>query len=153
MTCFPEVQKKAQLEIDTIIGSDRLPTAADRDNLPYIHALCLEVYRWSPVGPLGVQLRFRICTSRRSADANVAVPHRLMEDDVYEGYYFPKGSIVIPNVWCGLCCVPCDGLLTILLGALGKWPAMLKFTLVTTCSIQTDSSIRINMKLNETPVV
>lgn len=57
MTCYPEVQKKAQLEIDAVIGNDRLPTAADRDSLPYIHALCLEVYRWNPVGPLGKDLR------------------------------------------------------------------------------------------------
>ncbi|KAH9920814.1 cytochrome P450 [Amylocystis lapponica] len=80
MTCYPEVQKKAQLEIDSVIGTDTLPTLDDRDRLPYVRALWLEVLRWNPVAPLGV-------------------PHRLMEDDVYEGYFLPKGSLVIANIW------------------------------------------------------
>lgn len=32
----PEVQRKAQAEIDTVVGHGRLPTFADRDSLPYI---------------------------------------------------------------------------------------------------------------------
>jgi hypothetical protein len=28
-----------------------------------------------------------------------AVPHRLVMDDVYEGYFLPAGSIVIGNTW------------------------------------------------------
>ena len=27
------------------------------------------------------------------------VPHATTEDDVYKGYFIPKGSIVVPNVW------------------------------------------------------
>lgn len=53
MTLHPDAQRKAQKEIDSVVGSDRLPTAADREHLPYINALCLEVLRWNPVGPLG----------------------------------------------------------------------------------------------------
>ena len=53
MVRYPEVQKKAQEEIDRVVGPDRLPTLADRDNLPYMKALCTEVLRWIPVGPLG----------------------------------------------------------------------------------------------------
>ena len=53
MTCFPEVQRKAQAEIDTFVGCDRLPSIADKDILPYVHAIVLEVLRWFPVGPLG----------------------------------------------------------------------------------------------------
>lgn len=26
------------------------------------------------------------------------MPHRLMEDDVFQGYQIPKGTIIIPNV-------------------------------------------------------
>jgi len=30
---------------------------------------------------------------------DVAVPHRLIQDDIHEGYFIPKGALVIPNVW------------------------------------------------------
>ena len=53
MMCFPEAQKKAQEEIDRVIGSDRLPSIADREQLPYVRALCWEVLRWRPIAPLG----------------------------------------------------------------------------------------------------
>ena len=39
MTLYPEVQKKAQEEIDRVVGNDRLPSFADYDNLPYIRAM------------------------------------------------------------------------------------------------------------------
>ena len=53
MTMYPEVQRKAQAEIDRVIGSDRFPTLDDQPNLPYIDALMKEVLRWNPVTPLG----------------------------------------------------------------------------------------------------
>jgi cytochrome P450 len=80
MTLFPEAQQKAQEELDAIIGHGRLPNMADRPSLPYLNALYLEVLRWSPVVPLGL-------------------PHRLTDDDVYNGVLIPKGSIIIANVW------------------------------------------------------
>ena len=36
MTLHPEAQKKAQDELDRVVGPDRLPTFADRPNLPYV---------------------------------------------------------------------------------------------------------------------
>uniref|UniRef100_P9WEI7 Cytochrome P450 monooxygenase claR n=1 Tax=Ampulloclitocybe clavipes TaxID=56467 RepID=CLAR_AMPCV len=80
MVLYPEVQKKAQKEIDTVIGTDRLPTLDDRSRLPYIEAVLKEVLRWHPIGPMGI-------------------PHRVTEDDVYNGYLIPKGAIVLPNLW------------------------------------------------------
>ena len=53
MTLFPHVLKRAQEEIDSVIGSDRLPAFEDRPNLPYVEALVKEVFRWNPVAPLG----------------------------------------------------------------------------------------------------
>ena len=50
---FPETLKKAQEEIDRVIGRDRLPTVADRDQLPYVNALMLEALRWHTVVPMG----------------------------------------------------------------------------------------------------
>lgn len=80
MTLFPEVQRKAQAEIDAVIGSDRLPTFEDRPNLPYVDALVKEVLRWHPVAPMGL-------------------PHVTSADDVYEGMFIPKGTMLIPNIW------------------------------------------------------
>ena len=51
MTLFPDVQKKAQAEIDAVVGPDRLPSFADRDTLPYTEALVSEVFRWNAVVP------------------------------------------------------------------------------------------------------
>jgi hypothetical protein len=53
MTLFPEVMKKAQAEIDAVVGNDRLPDFSDRENLPYIDALSKEVFRWHTVAPTG----------------------------------------------------------------------------------------------------
>ncbi|KAH9938483.1 cytochrome P450 [Fomitopsis serialis] len=80
MMCFPGAQKKAQAEIDRVVGNDRLPRLNDRDELHYVRALIWEVLRWQPIGPLGV-------------------PHRLTEDDTHAGYFLPKGTIVIANIW------------------------------------------------------
>lgn len=54
MSLYPDVQKKAQDEIDSVIGNDRLPRFEDRDNLPYVDALVKEVFRFHPVAPLGM---------------------------------------------------------------------------------------------------
>jgi hypothetical protein len=53
MTLFPEVQKRAQAEIDAVVGNDRLPDFSDRSQLPYVEALAKEVLRWNVVTPLG----------------------------------------------------------------------------------------------------
>jgi hypothetical protein len=53
MLVYPEVQAKAQAEIDQVIGSDRLPEPEDADRLPYVHAVTSECLRWLPVTPLG----------------------------------------------------------------------------------------------------
>ncbi|KAI0639364.1 cytochrome P450 [Trametes polyzona] len=80
MALYPEVQRKAQAELEAVIGPDRLPEFADQKSLPYIHAIVKECLRWQNVFPLGL-------------------PHRLMEDDEYNGYLIPKGSIVLGNLW------------------------------------------------------
>jgi len=53
MALYPEVQKKAQMEIDAVIGNNRLPDFNDRDALPYTNAIVKEAMRWQPVSPLG----------------------------------------------------------------------------------------------------
>lgn len=51
MTLYPDVQKKAQAEIDAVVGPDRLPSFSDRASLPYIEALAKEILRWNAVLP------------------------------------------------------------------------------------------------------
>ncbi|KAJ7684128.1 cytochrome P450 [Mycena polygramma] len=80
MVLHPEVQAKAQREIDSVVGNDRLPGFSDKDQLPYTTALALEVLRWHSVTPTGMA-------------------HRVTEDDVHDGWFIPKGSLVITNIW------------------------------------------------------
>ena len=53
MALYPEAQKKAQAEIDAVVGSTRLPDFEDRPSLPYINAVVKEVLRWHLVLPIG----------------------------------------------------------------------------------------------------
>ena len=48
----PDAMAKAQKEIDSVVGNDRLPTFADRKNLPYIEALFSECLRYAAGVPL-----------------------------------------------------------------------------------------------------
>ncbi|KAF9653254.1 CyP450 monooxygenase [Thelephora ganbajun] len=80
MAIHPEIQKKAQREIDQLLGGERLPTLADQGDLPYISALIKEIYRWHAPLP-------------------ISIPKSLREDDVYKGYHLPKGATVMENVW------------------------------------------------------
>lgn len=80
MVLHPEVQAKAQAEIDTTLGPSVLPTMSDRDRLPYVNKLILEVLRWRPVLP-------------------TAIPHVCFQDDVYRGCEIKKGTIFLGNIW------------------------------------------------------
>lgn len=55
---FPKVQRKAQAEMDSVVGHSRLPVTADRDSMPYLNAVCKETLRWHPVAPLGLPFIF-----------------------------------------------------------------------------------------------
>jgi hypothetical protein len=81
MLLFPEVQRKAQAELDRIIGPDRTPVMDDLSELQYIRACMKETLRWMPTTILG------------------AVPHAVTQDDEYMGYFIPKGAGVLNNVW------------------------------------------------------
>jgi len=51
MLLSPDIQKKAQDELDSVIGRDKLPTVEDRPSLPFVDAVCKEVLRWRPPTP------------------------------------------------------------------------------------------------------
>ncbi|EEB93326.1 hypothetical protein MPER_08035 [Moniliophthora perniciosa FA553] len=54
MITFPEVQRKAQEELDRVVGRTKFPTSNDMENLPYMRALVKEALRWRPALPMGV---------------------------------------------------------------------------------------------------
>ena len=72
--------RKAQEELDEVVGPDRLPTFEDKDALVYVTATVIEALRWHLVTPLGV-------------------PHRTVVDDEFHGYLIPAGTTVIYNSW------------------------------------------------------
>jgi len=76
----PDVVKKAQSEIDEVVGVDRMPTLADWERLPYLEAILQEISRWRPTLPLGFF-------------------HQASEEETYKGYRIPKGAVIFQNNW------------------------------------------------------
>jgi hypothetical protein len=76
-----------------------LPAVTDIQDLPYVHAILKEVGRWFTVVPLGESqiglLLFVIIHTLLS----VGVPHSNSEDDEYDGFFIPKGTIIFQNNW------------------------------------------------------
>jgi len=82
MVAFPETQRRAQAELDAVVGRSRIPSFSDLHGLPYLRAMVKEILRWRSILPVGI-------------------PHRSLEDDWYEGMFIPKGTMCLVNV--GLC--------------------------------------------------
>ncbi|CUS11964.1 unnamed protein product [Tuber aestivum] len=80
MVKFPHVARRAQEELDRVVGESRLPGWQDQASLPYIQKVIKETLRWRPV-------------------AVNAFYHAVTEDDEYLGYRIPKGSWIVGNVW------------------------------------------------------
>ncbi|KAL7954630.1 cytochrome P450 [Trichoderma compactum] len=80
MIMNPHVQRKAQEEIDNVVGPNRLPTRDDQENLPYVNAIVKESLRYFPVAPMGV-------------------PHMATEEVFLRGYRIPSGSYIFPATW------------------------------------------------------
>ncbi|KAL7284541.1 hypothetical protein ACG7TL_001833 [Trametes sanguinea] len=80
MMVYPGVQKRAQAELDQVVGRDRLPTFEDRAQLPYVSRVVKESLRWKAVSPLGV-------------------PHATLDRDEYHGASIPKGTTVLANIY------------------------------------------------------
>ncbi|KAI0822419.1 cytochrome P450 [Trametes gibbosa] len=76
MLHFPDVMRKAQTELDDVVGPERMPGYEDRDRLPYLQATINETLRWRPIAVLG------------------GTPHAVTADDEYNGMFIPKGSTV-----------------------------------------------------------
>lgn len=80
MVTHPDVQKKAQAELDQVVGRQRLPVLEDMPNLPFIRGCVKETIRWMPT-------------------TSLLIPHAPLKDDTYQGYLIPEGTAIIVNVW------------------------------------------------------
>uniref|UniRef100_A0A8C5R7X7 Cytochrome P450 n=1 Tax=Leptobrachium leishanense TaxID=445787 RepID=A0A8C5R7X7_9ANUR len=74
---FPDVQEKLQMEIDRVIGRDRIPSINDRADMPYTDAVLYEIHRFCDLIPL-------------------SGPHMATKDVEFRGYFIPKGTEVYP---------------------------------------------------------
>ncbi|KAH0583192.1 hypothetical protein H2248_011075 [Termitomyces sp. 'cryptogamus'] len=81
MLHFPDTMRKAQAELDRVVGSDRMPEYYDKESLPYTNALIKETMRWRPVAAFG------------------AAPHAVTVDDEYRGMFIPKGATLYANIF------------------------------------------------------
>ncbi|KAF8729122.1 cytochrome p450, partial [Rhizoctonia solani] len=96
LVIHPEITKKAQDEIDRVIGPNRLPTVHDRGSLPYVEAVLQEVMRYYPVVPLCAPT---LNTLSIASDFSPGIPHSTEQDIEFQGYRIPKGSSIEPNLW------------------------------------------------------
>ncbi|KAM6492078.1 Cytochrome P450 [Amanita muscaria] len=76
----PDILKRAQEQIDSVVPFGDLPTFHEEEKLPLVTAICMETIRWRDIVPAGI-------------------PHMLSKDDVYKGYHLPKGAVVVGNAW------------------------------------------------------
>ncbi|XP_049816508.1 probable cytochrome P450 304a1 [Schistocerca nitens] len=76
----PEAQRRAQLELDSVVGNSRLPNLNDRLHLPYTEAILRETMRIQTLLPIGI-------------------PHAATENTTLQGYSIPKGTVVVANLW------------------------------------------------------
>ncbi|KAH8200030.1 hypothetical protein TruAng_005806 [Truncatella angustata] len=79
MITYTDVQRKAQEEIDRVVG-DRMPVWSDLESLPYVRCMMKELWRWRPPVALGH-------------------PHVTTKDLEFKGMLVPKGSRLHVNSW------------------------------------------------------
>merc|ERR1712098_196692 len=72
-----EIQSKVQHELDTVVGTNRLPNLEDKHNLPYVEAVIMEIQRHACIVPLGLR-------------------HKMERDLIVNGQRIPAGTEVSP---------------------------------------------------------
>ncbi|KAI0821232.1 cytochrome P450 [Irpex lacteus] len=97
MVHYPEVMRKAQAELDDVIGRSRPPSFHDIAGLPYIQAVVKETLRWRPVAPLAAM--HRVIEVWNLCGWLATLLTSLFKDDWYGGHLIPKGTTIIANLW------------------------------------------------------
>lgn len=95
---YPELQKRAQREVDSVTDGKRLPLMNDRESLSFVNAFLKELARWYTVVPLGTP-SFCQHSAIPSYITYIGLAHVSAEDSEYDGYFIPKGAIVMTNTW------------------------------------------------------
>nr|QST15078.1 CYP370C9 protein [Diaphanosoma celebensis] len=79
MCLYPDVQRKIQHEIDTVIGTDRLVSYEDIKSLPYTEAVISETQRFCCIV--------------------TTIFHSALRDTEFRGYIIPKGTTLMANLY------------------------------------------------------
>lgn len=98
MILHPHVLKKAQAEIDQVVGKARMPCFQDQGNLPYIGAIMKEALRWIPITPLGSDKSLYF-NERINVIYMKGLARSSNDPLIYKGHYIPGNSIILTNVW------------------------------------------------------
>lgn len=77
---YPQYMRRAQEELDAVVGRSRLVDESDIKNLPFLQACVKELFRLHPAAPLGI-------------------PHFNLEDATLAGYDIPARTTVMLNLW------------------------------------------------------
>ncbi|KAG8965055.1 hypothetical protein FRC05_003370 [Tulasnella sp. 425] len=93
MTLYPEIQAHAREEVDRVYGEGPPGDFEGQEKMPYLRAILLECLRWNPPVSAGLLTLIYLVIHAEG------LPHVSREDDIYGGYFIPKGTTVIPNLW------------------------------------------------------
>ncbi|XP_048239862.1 cytochrome P450 2J3-like [Haliotis rufescens] len=75
----PDIQEKAQLELDQVFEKEQQPSMSDRRCLPFMEALIMEVQRLADVVPF-------------------SVPHAPPQTTQFRGFTIPENTMLLPNI-------------------------------------------------------
>lgn len=103
MVLNADVQKRAQEEIDQVVGMSRLPEFSDRNSMPYVEATLFETLRWFSVTPLGDTTNIYPWVGSL-LNRMKALPHRAVKEDEYNGFRIPAGEHTFVNWIVSTCC-------------------------------------------------
>jgi cytochrome P450 len=102
MIFHPNWQQALREEVDGVLGDeDRLVGLADAPNLPILRAVIKECLRWRPVIPTGMETYLTEVPDLQDlpSDHDLGIPHQLEQDDVWNGYFIPKGAFIHAVEW------------------------------------------------------